>query len=67
VSDFKSKCGGNLIKKPNARQKPFRPSCAGFAPVVVGPLSKAREFDVGTSVYTRLMTEPQLRQALGLK
>ena len=40
---------------------------AGFAPVVVGPLSKAREFDVGTSVYTRLMTEPQLRQALGLK
>ena len=40
---------------------------AGFAPVVVGPLSKAREFDVGTSVYTRLMTEQQLRQALGLK
>ena len=40
---------------------------AGFAPVVVGPLSKAREFDVGTSVYTRLMTEPQLKQALGLK
>ena len=40
---------------------------AGFAPVVVGPLSRAREFDVGTSVYTRLMTEPQLRAALGLK
>jgi predicted dinucleotide-binding enzyme len=40
---------------------------AGFAPVVVGPLSKAREFDVGTPVYTRLMTEPQLKQALGLK
>ena len=40
---------------------------AGFAPVVVGPLSRAREFDVGTTVYTRLMTEPQLRQALGLK
>ena len=40
---------------------------AGFAPVVVGPLSKAREFDVGTAVYTRLMTEPQLRAALGLK
>jgi 8-hydroxy-5-deazaflavin:NADPH oxidoreductase len=40
---------------------------AGFAPVVVGPLSKAREFDVGTPVYTRLMTEPQLRTALGLK
>jgi predicted dinucleotide-binding enzyme len=40
---------------------------AGFAPVVVGPLSRAREFDVGTPVYTRVMTEPQLRQALGLK
>lgn len=40
---------------------------AGFAPVVVGGLAKAREFDVGTPVYTRLMTEPQLRTALGLK
>jgi predicted dinucleotide-binding enzyme len=40
---------------------------AGFAPVVVGPLSRAREFDVGTAVYTRLLTAPQLRQALGLK
>jgi len=40
---------------------------AGFAPVVVGPLSRAREFDVGTPVYTRLMTAPQLRKALGLK
>jgi 8-hydroxy-5-deazaflavin:NADPH oxidoreductase len=39
---------------------------AGFAPVVVGPLARAREFDVGTSVYTRLLTAPQLRQALGL-
>jgi len=40
---------------------------AGFEPVVVGGLSRAREFDVGTPVYTRLMTAPQLRQALGLK
>jgi 8-hydroxy-5-deazaflavin:NADPH oxidoreductase len=39
---------------------------AGFEPVVVGPLSRAREFDVGTAVYTRVMTAPQLRQALGL-
>ena len=37
---------------------------AGFAPVVVGPLSRAREFDVGTPVYTRLMTAPELRKAL---
>jgi len=40
---------------------------AGFAPVVVGGLARAREFDVGTPVYTRLMTAAQLRQALGLK
>ena len=40
---------------------------AGFEPVVVGPLSRAHEFDVGTPVYTRIMTAPQLRQALGLK
>ena len=40
---------------------------AGFEPVVVGSLARAREFDVGTPVYTRLMTAPQLRQALGLK
>jgi len=39
---------------------------AGFEPVVVGSLSRAHDFDVGTSVYTRLMTAPQLRQALGL-
>jgi 8-hydroxy-5-deazaflavin:NADPH oxidoreductase len=39
---------------------------AGFEPVVVGPLSRAREFDVGTQVYTQLMTAPELRAALGL-
>jgi 8-hydroxy-5-deazaflavin:NADPH oxidoreductase len=39
---------------------------AGFAPVVVGPLSKAREFDVGTPVYTRLLSAAELRRALGL-
>ena len=42
-------------------------SDAGFEPVVVGPLARAREFDVGTAVYTRLLTAPQLRQALRLK
>ncbi len=40
---------------------------AGFAPVVVGPLSRAREFDVGKPVYTRLMTAPQRRPALNLQ
>jgi predicted dinucleotide-binding enzyme len=40
---------------------------AGFEPVVVGSLSRAKEFDVGTPVYTQPMTAPQLRRALGLK
>jgi predicted dinucleotide-binding enzyme len=39
---------------------------AGFDPVVVGPLSRAREFDVGTKVYTRLLTATELRRELGL-
>ncbi len=39
---------------------------AGFDPVVVGPLSQAKEFDVGSKVYTRLLTAAQLREALGL-
>jgi hypothetical protein len=40
---------------------------AGFEPVVVGPLARAREFDVGSPVYTKLLTARQLRAALGLK
>jgi predicted dinucleotide-binding enzyme len=39
---------------------------AGFEPVVVGPLAKARTFDVGTPVYTQLLTAPELRERLGL-
>jgi hypothetical protein len=35
--------------------------------VVVGGLDRAREFDVGSKVYTHLLTAPQLREALGLK
>lgn len=40
---------------------------AGFEPVVVGTLSRAREFDVGTAVYGRAHTARELRQALGVK
>ncbi len=40
---------------------------AGFEPVVVGKLSRAREFDVGTAVYGRAHTARELREALGLK
>jgi predicted dinucleotide-binding enzyme len=38
---------------------------AGFDPVIVGPLSRAKEFDVGTKVYTRVLTAAQLRSELG--
>ena len=39
---------------------------AGFDPVIVGPLSRAREFDRGTPVYVRGLTAAQLREALRL-
>jgi len=42
-------------------------SDAGFDPVPVGGLARAREFDVGTPVYVRSMTAAQLRRALNLK
>lgn len=39
---------------------------AGFAPVLVGDLSTAKKFDVGTPVYVKPMSAAQLRAALGL-
>jgi predicted dinucleotide-binding enzyme len=39
---------------------------AGFEPVVVGPLARARLFDVGTPVYVQLLTARELREKLGL-
>jgi predicted dinucleotide-binding enzyme len=40
---------------------------AGFEPVVVGPLSRAKDFDVGTPVYGRALTARELRQQLGIE
>lgn len=40
---------------------------AGFDPVVVGGLARAREFDRNTPVYVRGLTARQLREALNLK
>ena len=40
---------------------------AGFDPVLVGPLSLARQFDRGTPVYVSGMTAAELRDALGLR
>ena len=39
---------------------------AGFDPVLVGPLARAREFDRGTEVYVRGMSGAELREALNL-
>lgn len=39
---------------------------AGFEPVVVGGLAKAKSFDVGTPVFGKAMTAADLRKALGL-
>jgi predicted dinucleotide-binding enzyme len=39
---------------------------AGFDPVVVGGLARAKDFDVGAPVYTKLLTAAELRKALGL-
>jgi len=39
---------------------------AGFEPVVVGPLSRAKDFDFGTPVYARALTADELRRQLGL-
>jgi len=39
---------------------------AGFEPVVVGGLSRAKEFDYGTPVYARALTARELRQQLGI-
>jgi len=40
---------------------------AGFDPVVVGGLDRARDFDVGSAVYVKLMTAAELRAALHLR
>jgi predicted dinucleotide-binding enzyme len=37
---------------------------AGFDPVVVGGLARAKDFDVGTPVYVKLLTAAELRKAL---
>jgi predicted dinucleotide-binding enzyme len=39
---------------------------AGFEPVMVGPLSEAKRFDVDTPTYVKVLTAKQLREALGL-
>ena len=40
---------------------------AGFDPVIVGDLSRAREFDFGTDVYVRSYSAAKIREMLALK
>jgi 8-hydroxy-5-deazaflavin:NADPH oxidoreductase len=39
---------------------------AGFEPVQVGPLAKAREFQPGSALFGKVMTAPEMKQALGI-
>jgi predicted dinucleotide-binding enzyme len=39
---------------------------AGFDPVEVGPLSRAKEFDVGSEVYVKVLTAKEMREKLHL-
>jgi hypothetical protein len=40
---------------------------AGFEPVAVGPLARAKEFDPGSPVFGRALTAAELRRGLGIK
>lgn len=42
-------------------------SDAGFEPVVVGGLARAKEFDVGTPVYGKALTAAEMRKGLGIE
>jgi predicted dinucleotide-binding enzyme len=40
---------------------------AGFEPVAVGPLARAKEFDPGSPVFGQALTAAELRRGLGIK
>jgi len=40
---------------------------AGFDPVAAGSLADSKAFDLGSSVSGRVLTAPEMRQALQLK
>lgn len=40
---------------------------AGFEPVVVGGLARAKEFDAGTPIFGKAMTAAEVRRTLGIK
>ena len=40
---------------------------AGFEPVIVGPLAKAKDFQPGTAIFGKAVTAREMKQALGLQ
>lgn len=40
---------------------------AGFDPVIVGPLSSAKQFDYGSGISAKMLSAQQLRRELGLQ
>jgi hypothetical protein len=40
---------------------------AGFEPVVVGPLARAKDFQPGTPIFGKAITAKEMKQALGLQ
>ena len=40
---------------------------AGFEPVVVGGLDRAKDFDAGTPIFGKAMTAAEVRRTLGIR
>ena len=40
---------------------------AGFEPVQVGPLARAKDFQPGTPIFGKAVTAREMKQALGLE
>lgn len=40
---------------------------AGFEPVVIGGLARAKDFDVGTPIFGKPMTAAEVRRTLGIR
>lgn len=62
---FLALAGGTSIAQGAAAAAPLKIGIIGTG--AIGGPARAREFDVGTSVYTRVLTARQLRRALQLR
>ena len=62
---FSTYAAAGRADDPAALDVAARLGDAGFEPVVVGPLARARSFDPGTPVYNTGMSGAELARALG--